>query len=122
MGPSSARAGVPTGARGRGGGLPLERALPPDVDIGDEEDEHEEGELGESEPAEGVELYGERVEEDDLDVEDDEEHRREVEAHREALGLHLALRDAGLEGDRAGPGAAGGALSEQERHGDHGRW
>ena len=37
-------------------------------------------ELDESEPAERVELHGERVEEDDLDVEDDEEHRREVEA------------------------------------------
>ena len=29
----------------------------------------------------------ERIQEDDLDVEDDEEHRREVEADREALLL-----------------------------------
>ena len=29
--------------------------------------------------------HGERIQEDDLDVEEDEEHRRQVEADREAL-------------------------------------
>ena len=48
-----------------------------------------------------VEHHGERVEEDDLDVEDDEEHRRQVEADREAL-LRRPGRDAGLERDRLG--------------------
>ena len=41
-----------------------------------------------------------RVEEDDLDVEDDEEHRRQVEADREALLFRRADRDTRLEGDR----------------------
>ena len=51
----------------------------------------------------------ERVEEDDLDVEDDEEHRRQVEADREALLRRRAGRDAGLEGDRARAGVGSGA-------------
>ena len=39
------------------------------------------------EPAERVELDRERIQKDDLDVEEDEEHRGEVEADREALVL-----------------------------------
>ena len=39
-----------------------------------------------------VEDDRERVEEDDLDVEDDEEHRRQVEADREALLPRRARR------------------------------
>ena len=44
-----------------------------------------------------------RVKEDDLDVEDDEEHRREVEADGEALLGRRAGRDARLERDLARP-------------------
>src|SRR5206468_6056328 len=69
----------------RGPLVPLERPLPPDVDVGDREDHQEEEELHEAEPGELVEDHRERVEEDNLDVEDDEEHRREVEADREAF-------------------------------------
>src|SRR6266852_7410000 len=93
---------------------PLEGTLAPDVDVGHEQDDDEERELDEPEPAERVELHGERVQEHDLDVEDDEKHRREVEADGEALGLHLTQRDAGLEGDPAGPRPPRGPLGEGE--------
>src|SRR5206468_2773013 len=105
--------------RGQGRRSPVERALPPDVDVGDEEDEDEEGELREAEPAERVELDGERVEEDDLDVEDDEEHRRQVEAHAEALARQRPRRDARLERHGPSTGAARGPLRELERHPHH---
>ena len=39
---------------------------------------------------------GERIEEDDLDVEDDERHRDQVELHREALGRLVLGHDAAL--------------------------
>jgi hypothetical protein len=48
-----------------------------------------------------VEDHSERIQEHDLDVEDDEEHRREVEADREALNSGRAGRDAGLKRELA---------------------
>ena len=39
--------------------------------------------LGQAEPAEVAEVDGPRVDEDGLDVEDDEEDRRQVELHRQ---------------------------------------
>src|SRR4029077_20069384 len=56
---------------------------------------------------------------DDLDVEDDEEHRRQVEADREALTGGRPGRDARLERDHPGacPGLRPGA--EDEGHADH---
>src|SRR5581483_11610363 len=99
--------------------LPLQRAFLPDEDVGDEQDEDEEGELREAEPAERVELHGERIEKDDLDVEDDEQHRGEVEAHVEALRLHRPLRDARLERHRARARPPRRPLRELEGHDEH---
>src|SRR5688572_30482110 len=99
--------------------FPLERALAPDVDVGDGENGDEDQELDETEPAQLLEHDRERVEEDDLDVEEDEEHRRQVEADREALLFRRPLRDAGLEGQEARldpPLRSGG---EEERERDH---
>src|ERR1700687_2510106 len=59
--PSSATGAARTGARNRGGGSPFECALSPDVDVCDGEDDEEERELDEPEPAERVELHGERI-------------------------------------------------------------
>ena len=57
--------------------------------------------------AELAEHNGERVEEDDLDVEDDEDHRHQVKAHREA-GRRLSVGgDPGL----VGPRLAGSSLA-----------
>ena len=53
-----------------------------------------------------VEDDGDRVEEDDLDVEDDEEHRRQVEAHREALLLAAGRSRRPTRTASAGPSAA----------------
>src|SRR4029079_1282402 len=99
--PSSASAAARCSGRTRAAVslAPLERSLPPDVDVGDEQDDQEDEELEEPEPRELVEDHGERVEKDDLDVEQDEEHRRQVEADGEALALWRTLRDAGLERD-----------------------
>src|SRR6185312_13935393 len=82
--PCPARAGARTADRARPGDgasaclLPIERALAPDVDVGHEQDHQEDGELSEAEPGELMENDSERIQEDDLDVEDDEEHRRQV--------------------------------------------
>src|SRR5712691_5094406 len=73
---------------------------------GDEKDAHEDKHLDEAEPLQLAQDHGPRVEEDRLDVENDEQHRRQVEAHRQAAvgggvgddpGLvwgHLAFRRA----------------------------
>src|SRR5207253_2688330 len=97
------------------------RSLPPDIDVGERQDHEEEAELEEPEPRELVEDDSERVEEDDLDVEDDEEHRGQVEADREALRLRRPLRDARLEGEHACARAPRRPLRERERHHDHRR-
>ena len=47
---------------------------------------------------------GPGVQEDDLDVEDDEDHRDQVEAHREALGRLATRHDAALVGRALGDG------------------
>ena len=46
--------------------------------------------------AEAAEHGGERIEEHDLDVEDDERHRHQIELHREALGRLVLGHDAAL--------------------------
>ena len=107
-GPSSARAGArscsPESRSGFSSAIP---ALPcARCRRRREQDDEEDQELEEPEPRELVEDHGERVEEDDLDVEEDEEHRREVEADGEALPLRRPLRDAGLERGRPGAHAA----------------
>jgi len=75
--------------------VPVESSLPPDIDVrhGEDCDEHEE--LSEPEPPEGIELHRERVQKDDLDVEQDEEDRGQVEADGEAaLPARSAFGDA----------------------------
>src|SRR6266545_3869765 len=65
--------------------------LPPDVHIREREDRDEEGELREAEPAQRLQNDTEWIEKDDLDIEDDEEHRRQVEADREAVRVGWPL-------------------------------
>src|SRR3954465_5732058 len=101
---------------------PVERSLAPDVDVGDREDDYEKEELDEAEPRELVEDHSERIQEDDLDIEDDEEHRRQVEADREAGGGGRPERDAGLERQRPGTHAAVGPGGQRERGEDHREW
>src|SRR3954451_16412662 len=100
--------------------MPLERSLPPDVHVRDYENHDEEQELEEPEPRELMEDHRERVEKHDLDVEDDEQHRRQVEADREALLARRAGGDARLERDRPGPHAPVRTRREGEREPHHG--
>src|SRR3954463_818051 len=73
--------------------FPLQPAAPPHVRVGDEDGGDEDDHLDQPEDAEPVVGDGPRVEEDDLDVEDDEEHRRQVVLHREpAAGEWLVDR------------------------------
>src|SRR4029078_2623300 len=102
--PPTSRA--PSAARSRPGASacgspPLERSLPPDVAVGQGGDEDEEKELDEAERRELVEDHRQRIQEDDLDVEDDEEHRRQVEADREPAPLGPALGGARLSAESA---------------------
>src|SRR5690242_1300832 len=57
--------------------VPVQPAAPPHVCVGDEHRDDEKNDLDEPEDAEHLVRDGVRVQEDDLDVEDDEEHRRE---------------------------------------------
>src|SRR5262249_37560332 len=88
----------------------------------DDEDRDEGEELGEAEPAERVQLDRQRIEKDDLDVEEDEQHRGEVEADGEAARLaRRPGRDAGLERQQLLPDPRAGPRCEEEREGEHGR-
>src|SRR5207249_6007384 len=78
-------------------------------------------ELEEAEPRELVQDHGQRVEEDDLDVEEDEEHRRQVEVDGEALRAWRPLRDTGLERDPPRTHPARRSLREDEAEDDHRR-
>src|SRR3954464_7187136 len=61
---------------------PIERTFAPDVDVTGEQQRHEEQHLDEPAPAEIAQRHRPRVEEGDLDVEEQENHRHEVELHR----------------------------------------
>src|SRR3712207_4500954 len=63
--------------------VPVEPAAAPHVRVGDEHGGDEHDHLDQPEDAQRLVVHGPRVEEDDLDVEDDEEHRDEVVLHRE---------------------------------------
>src|SRR5262245_22777585 len=54
--------------------VPLQAAAAPDVRVGDEDGEDEQQHFDQPEEPQGVEADGPGIEEDDLDVEDDEEH------------------------------------------------
>src|ERR1700754_3350880 len=66
---------------------PLERAASPDVDEGDDQQHDEHDRLDQREAPVGPQLHRDRVEEDHLDVEQDEQHRDQVEADPEAEAL-----------------------------------
>src|SRR3954453_24110487 len=83
---------------------PLERAPSPDVHEGDDEEGDEDDGLDEGEGPELAQLDRDRVEEDDLDVEQDEQHRDQVEADPEAETLLDLRGQAALVGARVEPG------------------
>src|ERR1700742_4395840 len=74
---------LPTKNPRKPGSVPVEAATSPHVRVGDEDGDDEQDHLDEAEDAEGRERHRPRVQEDGLDVEDDEEHRGQVEPHRE---------------------------------------
>src|SRR5579871_536288 len=78
--------------------VPLQAALPPDVGERDHQDQHEDEHLDHAVPAELAQVDGPGIEEDRLDVEDDEEHRGQVEAHRQPLARRDLGDDARLVG------------------------
>src|SRR5215217_8302462 len=85
--------------------VPVQAATSPDVGVGDEHGGDEDDHLDQPEDAERVVRDGPGIEEDDLDVEDDEEHRDQVVLDREAAaGERLVDRlDAALVGLQLGP-------------------
>src|ERR1700744_4544552 len=74
--------------------IPVQSAAPPYVGVRDQHRKYEGDHLDQAEPPEPVEGDSPRIEEDDLDVEDDEQHRGQVELDRdlataERLGSRL---------------------------------
>src|SRR5262245_65840107 len=114
-----------------GPSVPLERALAPDVDEPEREDEEEDHHLDEPEDAEPAEEERPRVEEHHLDVEDDEEDGGEVELDREpaprGTARHVAALERLLLDRRRTPGAEQRGNAEkdarherrQREHGEH---
>src|SRR6478672_5780871 len=87
--PSTVDSRMPLGSfSSRPMSVPLQSAAAPHVGVGDEDRADEQDHLDEAEQPELVERDGPGVEEDDLDVEDDEEHRGQVELHRETAAAH----------------------------------
>src|SRR5215207_6048968 len=106
--------------------VPFQSTPPPDVGVRDEHGDDEDDHLDQPEDAQRLVVHGPRVEEDDLDVEDDEEHRRQVVLDREAApGEGLVDRlDAALVGLELGPVVparpdvrGGGDREQRERRG-----
>ena len=86
----------------------IERSSPPDVHERDHQQRDEDDGLPQREGPERLQLDGDRVEEDDLDVEEDEQHRDQVEADPEAevllhLGRQAALVRIGRRWHAGGP-------------------
>src|SRR5437762_8789583 len=77
--------------------LPPEHTSSPDVHAPDQQDGDEHQHLDQAEQSELPEVYGPRVEEDDLDVEQDEQHRDHAETDVEAAAADpigpMALSD-----------------------------
>src|SRR5215475_4959038 len=78
--------------------VPLQPAAPPDIRVGDQYRGDEQHHFHQPENPEGIKGDRPRVEEDDLDVEEDEQHRGQVVLDREAAtarrlggGLDAAL-------------------------------
>src|SRR5215468_9779836 len=64
---------------------PVERALAPDVDVARQQERHEEQHLHESVPAEIAQRHRPRIQKRDLDVEQEKDHRDEIELDRLSL-------------------------------------
>src|SRR5581483_8270145 len=74
---------------------PVERPLPPHVDQGHEEEDDEDDHLDQHEDrVSELHDHAHRIEKDDLDVEEDEEHRDHVEAEPEPEGPRDLAREA----------------------------
>src|SRR4029079_10465496 len=58
---------------------PIEHALAPDVDIAGRQDRHASDQLSKPRPIKGSERHGPGIKEGDLDVEQEEHHRHQVE-------------------------------------------
>src|SRR5881397_143087 len=93
---------------GEASASPFERSLAPGVDQGHQQDGGEHRHLDDAEPAQSLDDHGPGVDEDGLDVEDDEEHGRQVKADGKAAACTSARHDAGLVGQilRCGSPAA----------------
>src|SRR5690606_7240518 len=76
--------------------VPVERSSLPHVDEGLEDEEGEDADGGDAVPAEGLPATRPGEQEDDLDVEDHEQHGDEIELDREPLGRLDFGDDAGL--------------------------
>src|SRR5690242_10573777 len=102
--------------------VPIQSAATPDVGIGDEDGDHEQEHLDQSEPAERIKRHGERVEKDDLDVEDDEQHRDDEVAHRDpaTADRHRTRLDARLVAIEFGPVVATRAGERRDADAEHG--
>src|SRR3954453_1294420 len=96
---------------------PLERATSPHVHEGDDEERDEDDGLDQGEGAEVPQLHRDRVEEHDLDVEQDEQHRDQVEADAEAEALLHLRGEAALVGVLLV--GRGGALATRPEPGVH---
>src|SRR4029079_5364309 len=77
---------------------PVEDALAPDVDVAGEQDQEEDDQLDEAGPAQLAQRHRPRIEERDLDVEEQEDHRDEIELHRMPLARVPDRRHAALVG------------------------
>src|SRR5262245_50213912 len=89
---------------------PVEHALAPDIDVPGEQQSEEEHNLNEARPSELAQRHRPRIEERDLDVEEQENHRDQVELHRLALARVADRRHAAL----VGRGLFGSGLSRTE--------
>src|SRR4029078_10502345 len=92
-------------------GPPIEHALAPDVDVAGRQDRHERDDLHEPGPAQVPERHGPGIEERDLDVEQEEHHRHEVELDGLAFPGVADWRDAAFI---RGQSLVGGDLRTEE--------
>ena len=103
------------------GGPQVERAVGDQVQEGHEDHGGEDDDLDQPEGGDLVEHDGPWVEKHDLDVEDDEDHRHQVEAHRKALWRLTVGHDPALVGRQLGQGRLLARRQHGGRHqGEHG--
>src|SRR3954447_7541566 len=97
---------------------PFQRATGASVDVPNAEDRKEPGDGDDPVPAELADEHRPGVEEEGLDVEDEEEHRDEGEAHGPAVLGALQLGDAALVRARLGVIRAARRERARDRHDD----